>query len=166
MYVFLLFWPDPSFWCPEKMGIYAAIGISQAFWTFLSGAMFAFLSYFASKRLHQMAIERVLHAPMSFFETTVSLDALNIRLVLITRIAPWENYESFRQGWVCSSRYQRLQTINFITVDIDTVDNLLGDSLRMFSNTFAQIIGAIILISVSSQSFYHDNIVRFNQFVN
>lgn len=65
-----------------QMGIYAAIGISQAFWTFLSGAMFAFLSYFASKNLHQGAITRVLHAPMSFFETTVSLHSTAVKLVL------------------------------------------------------------------------------------
>ncbi len=34
-------------------------------------------------------------------------------------------------------------------LDIDTIDNVLGDGLRMFANTFSQIIGAVILISVS-----------------
>ena len=48
--------------------------------------------------------------------------------------------------------------IDLIALDIDTVDNLLGDSLRMFSNTFAQIIGAIILISVSGQLLHHGNL--------
>lgn len=32
--------------------------------------------------------------------------------------------------------------------DIDTVDNLLGDALRMFMGTFSSILGAIILISI------------------
>lgn len=111
----LVYWQNRSFNIPQGayMAIYAGLGVSQAFWTFLSGAMFASLSYFASKRLHQAAIERVLHAPMSFYETTP-----------LGRI------------------------MNRFAKDIDTVDNLLGDSLRMFSNTFSQIIGAIILISI------------------
>jgi hypothetical protein len=32
--------------------------------------------------------------------------------------------------------------------DIDTLDNLLGDALRMFANTMSNILGAIILISI------------------
>ena len=32
--------------------------------------------------------------------------------------------------------------------DIDTVDNMLGDSLRMFFATMASILGAIILIAI------------------
>jgi ABC-type multidrug transport system permease subunit len=34
------------------------------------------------------------------------------------------------------------------TIDIDTIDNMLGDALRMFANTLSNIIGAIILISI------------------
>ena len=32
--------------------------------------------------------------------------------------------------------------------DIDTIDNLLGDSLRMFFATLSNILGAIILIAI------------------
>ena len=39
--------------------------------------------------------------------------------------------------------------MNRFSKDIDTIDNLLGEALRMFANTFSQMIGAIILISVS-----------------
>lgn len=65
------------------MGIYAALGVSQSLTMFVMGASFAILTYYASKRLHEVclclfvykyllthleAITRVLHAPMSFFE--------------------------------------------------------------------------------------------------
>jgi hypothetical protein len=53
------------------MGIYAALGVSQAIFSFAMGATFALLTYFASQRLHKGAISRVIRAPMSFFETTV-----------------------------------------------------------------------------------------------
>ena len=53
------------------MGIYAALGIGQALSAFFNGVIFAFLIYAASRQLHEDAIRRVMHAPMSFFETTV-----------------------------------------------------------------------------------------------
>lgn len=111
----LVYWQHDSFNIPQGayMGIFAALGVSQAFWFFASGAMFAVLSYFASKTLHRMAIERVMHAPMSFFETTP-----------LGRV------------------------MNRFSKDIDTIDNMLSDAMRMFSNTFSQMIGAVILISI------------------
>jgi ABC-type multidrug transport system permease subunit len=38
--------------------------------------------------------------------------------------------------------------MNRFAKDIDTLDNLLGDALRMFANTMSNILGAIILISI------------------
>lgn len=38
--------------------------------------------------------------------------------------------------------------MNRFSKDIDTIDNLLGDALRMFSSTLSSIVGAIILISI------------------
>lgn len=75
------------------MGIYAALGVGQALTAFFMGIMFSLIVYSASQRLHhvgplslgglsgyitkmfaadvaQNAINRVMHAPMSFFETT------------------------------------------------------------------------------------------------
>lgn len=52
------------------MGVYAALGVSQALGAFMVGVAFAMLSYVASKRLHHEAIRRVLHAPVSWFEST------------------------------------------------------------------------------------------------
>ncbi|KAF8150782.1 ABC transporter [Crassisporium funariophilum] len=95
------------------MGIYAGLGVSQAIASFLMGATFAMLTYFASQRLHKDSIKRVMHAPMSFFETTP-----------LGRI------------------------MNRFSKDIDTIDNMLGDALRMFMGTLSSIIGAIILISI------------------
>ncbi|TFK46118.1 ABC transporter [Heliocybe sulcata] len=111
----LVWWQDMSFDQPQGfyMGIYAGLGVSQAITFFFMGSMFAFLTYFASRQLHRAAINRVMHAPMSFFETTP-----------LGRI------------------------MNRFSKDIDTIDNMLGEGLRMFMNTFSSIIGAIILISI------------------
>ncbi|KII89764.1 hypothetical protein PLICRDRAFT_39929 [Plicaturopsis crispa FD-325 SS-3] len=68
----LVYWQEdkwhqsPGFY----MGIYAGLGVAQAVSFFFMGSCFAALTYFASQRLHQLAIGRVMHAPMSFFETT------------------------------------------------------------------------------------------------
>ncbi|KJA16429.1 hypothetical protein HYPSUDRAFT_207024 [Hypholoma sublateritium FD-334 SS-4] len=111
----LVWWQDGSFHQSQRfyMGVYAALGVSQAVFSYMMGATFALLTYFASQRLHGAAIKRVMHAPMSFFETTP-----------LGRI------------------------MNRFSKDIDTIDNLLGDSLRMFMTTFSSILGAIILISI------------------
>ncbi|KIM84372.1 hypothetical protein PILCRDRAFT_96946 [Piloderma croceum F 1598] len=111
----LVYWQERKWQKPQGfyMGIYGGIGVSQAVVNFTMGAMFALLTYYASQRLHKAAIERVMHAPMSFFETTP-----------LGRI------------------------MNRFSKDIDTIDNLLGDSLRMFANTLSTILGAVILISI------------------
>jgi hypothetical protein len=65
------------------------LGIAQALTTFFGGTIIAFLIYSASRRLHHVgslcpessfhlmfwkdAISRVMHSPMSFFETTVRI---------------------------------------------------------------------------------------------
>ena len=46
------------------------LGVGQALASFINGVIFAMLIYASSRRLHKDAIFRVLHAPMSFFETT------------------------------------------------------------------------------------------------
>ncbi|KIK62471.1 hypothetical protein GYMLUDRAFT_41922 [Collybiopsis luxurians FD-317 M1] len=111
----LVYWQELKW--PESqgfyMGIYAGLGVSQAVAMFLMGSTFAIFTYFASQRLHKAAIERVMRAPMSFFETTP-----------LGRI------------------------MNRFAKDIDTIDNLLGDALRMLAATMSNILGAIILISI------------------
>ncbi|KAG1899413.1 ABC transporter [Suillus fuscotomentosus] len=99
-----------SYW---YTGIYAALGVSQALTMFMMGGVLALLTYYASQQLHGRSIQRVMYAPMSFFETTP-----------LGRI------------------------MNRFTKDIDTVDNLIGDSFRMLASTSSQIIGSIILISI------------------
>ncbi|KAJ3876293.1 ABC transporter [Lentinula edodes] len=111
----LVYWEELKWKEPESfyMGIYAGLGVAQAAAMFLMGTTFAMLTYFASQRLHKAAIERVMRAPMSFFETTP-----------LGRI------------------------MNRFAKDIDTIDNLLGDALRMLAGTMSNILGAIILISI------------------
>ncbi|EJU00125.1 ABC transporter [Dacryopinax primogenitus] len=106
-----LYWP----WMPQGfyMGIYAGWGFFQAISFFLNGTVFAMLTFYASQALHRDAIDRVMHAPMSFFDTTP-----------LGRI------------------------MNRFSKDIDTIDNLLGDALRMFCATMSAIIGAVILIGI------------------
>ncbi|KAG6861355.1 hypothetical protein C0995_001088 [Termitomyces sp. Mi166 len=68
----LVYWQEEK-WPRSQgfyMGIYAFLGVSQAISFFLMGSMFALLTFFASQSLHRAAITRVMHAPMSFFETT------------------------------------------------------------------------------------------------
>lgn len=95
------------------MGIYAALGVALTITLFASGTTVGLLTYFASKTLHHKAITTVMHAPMSFFETTP-----------LGRI------------------------MNRFSKDIDTVDNTVADSLRMFLMTFANIIGSFVLIAI------------------
>lgn len=38
--------------------------------------------------------------------------------------------------------------MNRFSKDIDTIDNLLGDAMRMFVATFSNIIGAVVLVSI------------------
>ncbi|KAF9528448.1 ABC transporter [Crepidotus variabilis] len=95
------------------MGVYAGLGVIQMLFTFAVGCSFALFNYFAAQRLHEDALNRLLHAPMSFFDTTP-----------LGRI------------------------MNRFSKDIDSVDNLLGDSIRMFLVTLAYIFGAIVLISI------------------
>ncbi|KAG1785703.1 ABC transporter [Suillus plorans] len=101
------------YWEEECTGIYAALGVSQALTMFMMGGVLAILTYYASQQLHGRSIQRVMYAPMSFFETTP-----------LGRI------------------------MNRFTKDIDTVDNLIGDSFRIFASTGSQNIGAIILVSI------------------
>ncbi|EKM58203.1 uncharacterized protein PHACADRAFT_116921 [Phanerochaete carnosa HHB-10118-sp] len=111
----LVYWQEEKWPQPQGfyMGIYAGLGVSQAIGFFLMGLMFSFLTYYASRGLHRASIERVMHAPMSFFETTP-----------LGRI------------------------MNRFAKDIDTIDNMLGDALRMFFSTLSNILGAVILIAI------------------
>ncbi|KAF7375201.1 Oligomycin resistance ATP-dependent permease YOR1 [Mycena sanguinolenta] len=111
----LVYWQERKWPRSEGfyMGIYAMFGVSQAITFFLMGSTFALLTYFASQNLHKRALTRVMHAPMSFFETTP-----------LGRI------------------------MHRFTKDCDTIDSTLGEALRMFFATAANILGAVILIAI------------------
>ncbi|EJD45804.1 ABC transporter [Auricularia subglabra TFB-10046 SS5] len=112
----LVYWQEDKFNLPQGVYvscIYAALGVCQAIGFFFIGSLFAFFTYFASQSLHKAAVERILHAPMSFFDTTP-----------LGRI------------------------MNRFSKDVDTVDNMLGEAMRMFLATFANIVGAVVLVSI------------------
>ncbi|KAM6504236.1 ABC transporter [Amanita muscaria] len=111
----LVYWQEDAFHRPNGfyMGLYAMFGGAQAVAMFLVGSSIAMLTYFASQRLHKETVERVMHSPMSFFETTP-----------LGRI------------------------MNRFSKDVDTIDNRLGDALRMLGVTVSAIIGAVILIAI------------------
>jgi ATP-binding cassette, subfamily C (CFTR/MRP), member 1 len=52
-----------------QMGVYAGLGVVQALWTFIIGAVLSFITFFASKSLHKAALKRLMFAPMSFSDT-------------------------------------------------------------------------------------------------
>ena len=71
---------------------------------------------------------------MSFFETTVGS--------LLNELRRLSNPISSQPLGRIMNRFAK---------DIDTIDNVLSDEMRMFANTFSQMIGAIVLISVSTR---------------
>ncbi|KAG8995314.1 hypothetical protein FRB94_009286 [Tulasnella sp. JGI-2019a] len=68
----LIWWQSNTFHHGSAfyMGVYAALGIAQAIFTFLLGVSMALLSFYACVSLHHQALGKVFHAPMSFFDTT------------------------------------------------------------------------------------------------
>lgn len=95
------------------MGVYAALGITQALGLLFMSAAFSFFVFYSSAQLHAGAIRSVLFAPIAFFDTTP-----------LGRI------------------------LHRFSKDTDTVDNVVGEALRMFFSTTAQVIGAIVLIAI------------------
>ena len=95
----------------EYIGVYAALGVAQALLQFAFSVFLTVYGTKASKTMLQRAYERVLRAPMSFFDTTP-----------LGRI------------------------INRFGKDVDTMDNVLTDAIRMFSLTMAMIVSVFILI--------------------
>ncbi|KAF8530125.1 ABC protein [Hysterangium stoloniferum] len=85
----LVWWQENTFHRSERfyMTIYGCLGLSQTFFTFalcvdpyntgcyinilwFSGTALSWLSILASENLHWEAMEKILHAPMSLFDTT------------------------------------------------------------------------------------------------
>ncbi|KAH8929257.1 ABC transporter [Atractiella rhizophila] len=68
----LVWWQRDTFHKPQGfyMGLYAALGVSVAFFTLFAGLSCTFFGAYASVTLHRTAIARVMHAPQSLFDTT------------------------------------------------------------------------------------------------
>ncbi|KAK7454037.1 hypothetical protein VKT23_011548 [Stygiomarasmius scandens] len=71
--LFLGFWTGetiPGFQQGQYMGVYAGLGVSQAFFQFLLTFTFAYVNLNASFKLFRTAFMHVLRSPVSFFDTT------------------------------------------------------------------------------------------------
>lgn len=95
------------------MGGYAMFGVGQSLGLFCMSAAFAFFCFWCSNNLHRLAMSRMLHAPISFFDTTP-------------------------QGRI-THRFSK---------DVDAVDNVVGETLRLFISTTVQVIGTIIVVAI------------------
>lgn len=98
--------------------MYAFLGVMQAVFSFIMGLATSWIGYNVSRAIHYGAIQGILHAPMSFFDTTP-----------LGRIT------------------------NRFSKDIDTIDNVLTDSFRMFMSTLGSVVGSIVLIAIVQQWF-------------
>ncbi|EJD02283.1 multidrug resistance-associated ABC transporter [Fomitiporia mediterranea MF3/22] len=71
--LFLGFWTAssiPNFSEGDYMGVYAALGIAQAIFSFITSFTFSLVGLYASLRLFKAALMGVLRSPVSFFDTT------------------------------------------------------------------------------------------------
>ncbi|KAF2970803.1 hypothetical protein GQX73_g2838 [Xylaria multiplex] len=108
-----------SFWISDKfrystglyIGIYVALGVTQALLLFAFSLLVTVLGTNASKTMFQQAMTRVLRAPISFFDVTP-----------LGRI------------------------INRFSRDVDVMDNVLSDALRMYLVTVGSALAIFILI--------------------
>jgi ABC-type multidrug transport system fused ATPase/permease subunit len=116
------------------MGIYAMLGVGQALASFINGVIFAMLIYASSRQLHKDAIYRVLHAPMSFFETTP-----------VGRIMNRFSKDIDTMDNMLAGAY--LYSISY-NLSMKLIYLFCIDAFRMFLNTFSSIVGAVILISI------------------
>ncbi|KAI6009305.1 ABC protein [Pisolithus marmoratus] len=73
MNTYALVWWESNTWDrPDSFYqlLYGCFGIGQALFTFILGASIDYMGYLVSQNLHQHAVRKVFHAPMSFFDTT------------------------------------------------------------------------------------------------
>ncbi|SJX61514.1 related to ATP-binding cassette transporter protein [Sporisorium reilianum f. sp. reilianum] len=70
--VWLLWWQNGTFGLQQGvyMGVYAVFGITQSLGLLSMGIIFSTFTIQSATTLHHRALQRVLHAPFSFFDTT------------------------------------------------------------------------------------------------
>ncbi|EUC58392.1 ABC transporter protein YOR1 [Rhizoctonia solani AG-3 Rhs1AP] len=111
----LVWWQNNSFEQSSRIYMvgYAALGLGYAVFALIMGITLGCLSYESSKHLHKQALNRVFHAPMSFFDTTP-----------LGRI------------------------LGVFGKDVDTIDNNLSDSIRMFIFTISLALTSVVMITI------------------
>ena len=114
--LWLQWWQEDKYTNIESgvyMGVYAALGISQAIGLLCMSCSFGFFIFYSASQIHADAARSVLFAPISFFDTTP-----------LGRII---------------ARFSK---------DTDSIDNVIGEAFRMLLSTTAQVVGAVVLISM------------------
>ncbi|KAH8110164.1 multidrug resistance-associated ABC transporter [Phellopilus nigrolimitatus] len=85
--LFLGFWTAESihgFSESDYMGVYSALGIAQAVFSFIVSFTFSMVGLYASLRLFKAALTGVLRSPVSFFDTTpMDQDTLDTQLSMV-----------------------------------------------------------------------------------
>jgi len=134
----------------SQMGIYAGFGVGQAISMFCMGACFALLTYFASQTLHKVLVHvlRFVVPGAKPFDVGCHQAGHACANVFLRDHCTLKRSKII--GGVADPLFYKPlgRIMNRFSKDIDTVDNLLGDALRMFTATFANILGAVILISI------------------
>lgn len=91
------------------------------------------MSYLASAKMHGNTLKTILHAPMSFFDTT----PLGRILSVFGKDMDSESARRTKQGILPN-----------LHTDSLAIDNLLSDSLRMAVMVLSSLLGSVILISI------------------
>ncbi|KAG2158637.1 ABC transporter type 1, transmembrane domain-containing protein, partial [Suillus bovinus] len=76
----LVWWETKKFNQPNSFyqTLYGCLGAGQVIFTFLLGARMDFMSYYVSQSLHHKSVRNIIHASMSFFNTTLMGRILSI----------------------------------------------------------------------------------------
>jgi len=126
--VWLTYWQEEKFGTGYAVyeGIYAMLGLSQAFFTFTMGTTMGMLSYLASNNLLSEALQNVFYSPMSVFDTQPLGRILGVFGKDIDTI---DN--------------QLADSLRMMAMTLVTVSGLPGDSVMTI-----QLIGSVIIITV------------------
>ncbi|KAF8750785.1 ABC protein [Rhizoctonia solani] len=128
----LVWWQNNTFNQPSPIYMvgYAALGLGYAVFALVMGIALGCLTYESSKHLYRQSLSQVFHAPMSFFDTTVSRQDRHSPAEIDRFVKPLG------------------RILGVFGKDVDTMDNGLSDSIRMFIFTISSAITSVVMITI------------------